>query len=207
MATVTFENVNKMYGDFHAVKDLNLEIGDGEFMVLVGPSGCGKTTSLRMIAGLEEISSGNAADRRSRRQRRAAQGSRHRHGVPELCALSAHVGPRQPRLRTQAAQGPQGRDRAPGERGGRDDPAPEAPRPQAEGAVRRAAPARRARSGDRPRAGGVPDGRAALQPRRQAARPDPRRDRPPPPAAPDDRRLRHPRPGRGDDDGHRGSRS
>ena len=58
MATVTFENVNKMYGDFQAVKDLNLEIGDGEFMVLVGPSGCGKTTSLRMIAGLEEISAG-----------------------------------------------------------------------------------------------------------------------------------------------------
>jgi len=58
MATVTFDNVNKIYGDFHAVKDLNLEIGDGEFMVLVGPSGCGKTTSLRMIAGLEEISSG-----------------------------------------------------------------------------------------------------------------------------------------------------
>ena len=58
MATVTFDNVNKMYGDFQAVKDLNLEIGDGEFMVLVGPSGCGKTTSLRMIAGLEEISQG-----------------------------------------------------------------------------------------------------------------------------------------------------
>jgi multiple sugar transport system ATP-binding protein len=58
MATVTFENVQKMYGDFQAVKDFNLEIGDGEFMVLVGPSGCGKTTSLRMIAGLEEISEG-----------------------------------------------------------------------------------------------------------------------------------------------------
>jgi multiple sugar transport system ATP-binding protein len=58
MATVTFDNVNKTFGDFQAVKDLNLEIGDGEFMVLVGPSGCGKTTSLRMIAGLEEISSG-----------------------------------------------------------------------------------------------------------------------------------------------------
>jgi multiple sugar transport system ATP-binding protein len=58
MATVTFENVDKIYGDFHAVKDLNLEIADGEFMVLVGPSGCGKTTSLRMIAGLEEISGG-----------------------------------------------------------------------------------------------------------------------------------------------------
>jgi multiple sugar transport system ATP-binding protein len=58
MATVTFDHVNKIYGDFHAVQDLNLEIGDGEFMVLVGPSGCGKTTSLRMIAGLEEVTSG-----------------------------------------------------------------------------------------------------------------------------------------------------
>ena len=58
MATVTFDHVTKKYGDVIAVNDLNLEIGDGEFMVLVGPSGCGKTTSLRMIAGLEEISSG-----------------------------------------------------------------------------------------------------------------------------------------------------
>jgi multiple sugar transport system ATP-binding protein len=58
MATVTFDHVGKRFGDFAAVKDLNLEIGDGEFMVLVGPSGCGKTTSLRMIAGLEEISEG-----------------------------------------------------------------------------------------------------------------------------------------------------
>ena len=58
MATVTFDHVNKSYGDVQVVKDFNLEIGDGEFMVLVGPSGCGKTTSLRMIAGLEEITSG-----------------------------------------------------------------------------------------------------------------------------------------------------
>ena len=58
MATVTFEHVTKRFGDFIAVNDNNLEIQDGEFMVLVGPSGCGKTTSLRMIAGLEEITSG-----------------------------------------------------------------------------------------------------------------------------------------------------
>ncbi len=58
MATVTFEHVTKKYGDVLAVNDLNLEINDGEFMVLVGPSGCGKTTSLRMIAGLEEITDG-----------------------------------------------------------------------------------------------------------------------------------------------------
>jgi len=58
MATVTFEHVTKRYGSVVAVDDLNLEIKDPEFMVLVGPSGCGKTTSLRMIAGLEEISDG-----------------------------------------------------------------------------------------------------------------------------------------------------
>ena len=59
MATVTFEHVWKRFGEFNAVKDLNLDIQDGEFMVLVGPSGCGKTTSLRMIAGLEEVSDGH----------------------------------------------------------------------------------------------------------------------------------------------------
>jgi multiple sugar transport system ATP-binding protein len=58
MATVTFDGVWKRFGEVVAVNDLNLEINDGEFMVLVGPSGCGKTTSLRMIAGLEEISEG-----------------------------------------------------------------------------------------------------------------------------------------------------
>ena len=58
MATVTFDHVWKRFGDFAAVKDLYLEIQDGEFMVLVGPSGCGKTTSLRMIAGLEEVTEG-----------------------------------------------------------------------------------------------------------------------------------------------------
>ncbi len=58
MATVTFDGVWKKFGEVVAVNDLNLEINDGEFMVLVGPSGCGKTTSLRMIAGLEEISEG-----------------------------------------------------------------------------------------------------------------------------------------------------
>ncbi|HKB28169.1 MAG TPA: ABC transporter ATP-binding protein, partial [Candidatus Limnocylindrales bacterium] len=58
MATVTFDHVTRSYGDFAAVNDLSLEIADGEFMVLVGPSGCGKTTSLRMIAGLEEVTEG-----------------------------------------------------------------------------------------------------------------------------------------------------
>src|ERR1700751_1275376 len=58
MARVLIRNLNKFYDDFHAVKDVNLEIRDKEFVVLVGPSGCGKTTTLRMVAGLESIGSG-----------------------------------------------------------------------------------------------------------------------------------------------------
>src|ERR1700739_4437620 len=59
MARVLIRSLNKFYDkDVHAVKDVNLEIRDKEFMVLVGPSGCGKTTTLRMVAGLESISSG-----------------------------------------------------------------------------------------------------------------------------------------------------
>jgi multiple sugar transport system ATP-binding protein len=59
LAQVSFERVSKVYPDgTRAVNDINLEIRDGEFMVLVGPSGCGKTTALRMVAGLEEISEG-----------------------------------------------------------------------------------------------------------------------------------------------------
>ena len=59
MASVTLDKINKLYENgFHAVRDLDLEIADGEFLVLVGPSGCGKTTALRMVAGLEDISTG-----------------------------------------------------------------------------------------------------------------------------------------------------
>jgi multiple sugar transport system ATP-binding protein len=60
MATVTFDNASRVYPgqERPAVDNLNIEIGDGEFLVLVGPSGCGKSTSLRMLAGLEEIDAG-----------------------------------------------------------------------------------------------------------------------------------------------------
>ena len=59
MASITLDKINKVYGDtYHAIHDLDLDIADGEFLVLVGPSGCGKSTALRMIAGLESISGG-----------------------------------------------------------------------------------------------------------------------------------------------------
>src|SRR5215203_4764156 len=58
MASVTFQNIIKKYGDVTAVNNLNIHVADKEFLVLVGPSGCGKTTALRSLAGLEEITSG-----------------------------------------------------------------------------------------------------------------------------------------------------
>src|SRR5690606_35666386 len=60
LATVTFDNATRVYpgGTRPAVDKLNLDIADGEFLVLVGPSGCGKSTSLRMLAGLEEVNDG-----------------------------------------------------------------------------------------------------------------------------------------------------
>jgi multiple sugar transport system ATP-binding protein len=59
MAEITLDGVTKVFADGQeAVKEMNLEIGDGEFMILVGPSGCGKSTALRMIAGLEDITEG-----------------------------------------------------------------------------------------------------------------------------------------------------
>src|SRR5689334_23693095 len=59
MAEITLDHLTKRYPDgFEAVRDMNLKIEDGEFVILVGPSGCGKSTALRMIAGLEDITDG-----------------------------------------------------------------------------------------------------------------------------------------------------
>ena len=65
MAEVRIEKLFKSYGPVEILKDINLTVEDGSFVVLVGPSGCGKSTLLRSIAGLEPITSGAMTDRKS----------------------------------------------------------------------------------------------------------------------------------------------
>jgi multiple sugar transport system ATP-binding protein len=84
MARIELDHVTKRYpGGVPAVNDLTLGIPDGDFMVLVGPSGSGKTTALRMVAGLEHVTSGEIGSAAGW-STTCPQGPRHRHGVPEL---------------------------------------------------------------------------------------------------------------------------
>ena len=194
------ERVSKVFpGGVVAVDDVELEIGDGEFMVLVGPSGCGKSTLLRMIAGLEGVSGGTIriGDREvtelAPRSRDIAMVFQNYALYPHMrvwdnlaFALKLRRTPK-PAMREQVGSvagvlGPEG-----------------AGRPQAGRAVGRPAPARRDRPRDGARAAGVPDGRAALEPRREAARRDARGARAAARPARHHDGLRHPRPGRGDD--------
>ena len=181
LAEIEFIDVQKIYDDgTQAVFDLNLEINDGELMVLVGPSGCGKTTALRMVAGLEEISDGELriGDRivndLTPKERNIAMVFQSYALYPHMTvednlafSLKLHKMPKQ-----------EVEERV--QRAARILQIEQFLQAQASRALGRAAPARRHGPRHRPRAGGVPDGRAALEPRRQAARADARRD---PPAA------------------------
>ena len=200
MAAITINAVSKRYRDGTvAVRDFDLEIADGEFMILVGPSGCGKTTLLRMIAGLEEITEGEIeiGDRvvndLTPKERDIAMVFQNYALYPHMTvaknmgfALKRAGAPADEIRRKVAGDGGPARHRR-------------AARAQAGEPVRRPAPARRDGPRDRPRSAGVPDGRAALEPRREAAHPDARRDPADPAAAEHDDRLRHPRSDRGDD--------
>ena len=181
------------------VHGIDFEINDGEFVVLVGPSGCGKSTILRMIAGLETVTGGEividdeVVNDVPPRERDVAM-------VFQDYALYPHMSVRQNlgfglRMRGAKTQ----RDRGGGEADGGDPADREPARPQAEGALRRPAPARRHRPRDRTRAEALPVRRAALQPRRQAPCRHAHADQAAAPDVQDDERLRDPRPGRGDD--------
>ena len=134
MAAISLRKIVKRYGTGptanQVIHGVDAEIADGEFVVIVGPSGCGKSTLLRMVAGLEEISGGEIAiGGRVVNDARAVR-ARHRHGVPELRALSAHDGLRQHGVRPEDRQGAGGRDPGAGRQGGQDPRARPVPGPR-----------------------------------------------------------------------------
>ena len=140
MASLSLRHIYKIYpGNVTAVKDVNIEIKDKEFIVLVGPSGCGKSTTLRMIAGLEEISKGELYI-----------GDRLVNDIAPKDRDIAMV------FQNYALYRPQGK-------GSCKDPRPEPPaRPEAEGNVRWSETACCHGSCNRPESAGLPAGRTAF---------------------------------------------
>ena len=170
-------------------------------MVLVGPSGCGKTTALRMVAGLEEITAGEIriGDRVVNdvdpRRRDVAMVFQNYALYPHMTVFDNIA------FGLRARRAPKAEIKAPRRERGQALGLGEPARAQAAPALRRSAPARRDGARDRARAAGLPDGRAAVEPRRAPARADARGGRARPARARRDDDLRHARPGRGDDDG------
>ena len=205
MATLSLEQLTKVFENgVEAVRQLDLFVDDGEFVVLVGPSGCGKTTALRMVAGLDEVTSGTirldgkVVNDLSPKDRDVAM-------VFQNYALYPHMNVLQNIAFSLRVRGvaKQERERE-GARGGRHPRALGGGAPEASPALGRSAPARRNGSRARARAGRLPHGRAALEPRRQPARPDAQRGAADPATARRGDALRHPRPDGGDDDGRPG---
>ena len=208
MGSIVLNEIDKVYENgFHAVHKLSLDVADGEFLVLVGPSGCGKSTALRMIAGLESITSGElrigdkVVNDLEPKDRDIAM-------VFQSYALYPHLTVRDNiafALKLKKMPKDEINERV--EKAAQDPRAHREPRSPARPAVGRPAPAGGDGPGDRAPAAGVPDGRAAVEPRRQAARADARRGLQDPALAQRHHRLRDPRPDRGDDDGRSGRRA
>ena len=117
MAVVETRNLTKVFkeGELGAVNDVSLATNEGEFLVFLGPSGSGKTTLLRMIAGLETPDVRRDPHRRPGGERPVAARAPHRHGLPELRALSPPHGLQEHRVSAEGAEGPEGPAREEGE--------------------------------------------------------------------------------------------
>ena len=102
---ISVENAEKHFGDFHALKDVSIEVPDGSLTALLGPSGSGKSTLLRLIAGLEEADSGRVLLNGKDVTASVGPGARHRLRLPALRRLQAHDRAREHRLRPDDPQG------------------------------------------------------------------------------------------------------
>ena len=208
MATVNLEKMTKVYPNGKpAVLDLDLDVAEGELMVLVGPSGSGKTTALRMVAGLEDITSGTlrmggkVVNDLAPKDRNVAMVFQSYALYPHM-TVAENIGfslklrkvPKsEVKAKVKAPRGPAGPDRLPGA--------------QALPAVGGPAPEGGHGPGHRARAVGVLDGRAPVQPGRQDEGPDAGRDIAHPKAGRGGHLLRDPRPDRGHDHGRPGGRA
>ena len=197
MATVEARRISKYFDDVHAVDGIDLIAKEGEFLVLLGPSGCGKTTLMRMIAGLEQPTSGdividgNVVTDLPPRARNVAM-------VFQSYALYPHLTvEKNISFPLRAIGHAEERDPQEGRVGGEHVRHRALPRPQATPALRRRTPARGARPRGGARAGGVSARRAAVEPRCQAAQFRARRAQAVSAQPRHDDDLRHPRPGRG----------
>jgi sn-glycerol 3-phosphate transport system ATP-binding protein len=175
MAQVHLRGVRKSYGKLEVIHGVDIEIADGEFVVIVGPSGCGKSTLLRMVAGLERITGGEIAigdrvvNELEPKDRDIAMVFQNYALYPHMSVydnmaygLKIRGSPR-PRSTRASRRQPRSSNSA-------------VPRAQAAPAFGRPAPARRHGPRHRARARGLPVRRAAVQPRCQAARADAARD-------------------------------
>ena len=201
MSSVQIRDVRKSFGGFEVLHGVSIPIEDGEFVVLVGPSGCGKSTLLRMIAGLENITAGTISigdrvvNNVQPKERDIAM-------VFQNYALYPHMTVADNMGFSLKLRGASADEISEGRQARRGNPRPDAAaRPLSAATLGRPAPARRHGPRHRARSAGVPVRRAAVQPRRQAARRDAHRDQGTAPAAEDHDRLRHPRPDRGHDHG------
>ena len=177
MANVLLKSLKKSFGDLVIIPGLDLEIRDGEFMVLVGPSGCGKSTLLRCIAGLEEITAGELyiggvlVNDVPPAKRGIAMVFQSYALYPHM-TVAENMG-----FGLKLAGFSKAEIKAAVDRAAQILQIEHLLERRAQGALRRPAPARRDRPRHRAQARGVPVRRAAVQPRRRAARADARRAR------------------------------
>ena len=201
MGQVSLRDIRKSYGAVDVIKGIDLDVSDGEFLVFVGPSGCGKSTVLRMIAGLESVTGGELLidGERANDLRPADRGAAM---VFQSYALYPHMTVAENMGFALKMAGVGKAERSAAGRPRRRDPAHHrAAGPLPEGALGRPAPARGHRPRHRAQAQGLPVRRAAVQPRRRAAREHAHRAVAAAQGAGHDHDLRHPRPGRGHDHG------
>ena len=170
MARMELRGIRKAYDGLEVLRDIDLDIADGEFIVLVGPSGCGKSTTLRMIAGLEDITDGNDLHRRAGRQRGRPE-DRDIAMVFQNYALYPHMTCTRTWASPSRSAASPATERATRVRAVRRDPRHlRAPRPPPQGRSPAASASASPSAAPSSASPGLPLRRAPLQPRRQAPR-------------------------------------